>query len=296
MKLNHILLLLSSLVMLLLLGCSGKPNHHPRNPNYAIEKPSVKYTPNKKNLSKMVKDLQGSPYVWAEEGPNHFDCSGFTYYLYGSMGIEIPRVAHAQAQVGKRVTVKELQYGDLIFFATNKKNRKKITHVGLYLGNGWFTHASTIKYEVVYSNLFTSSYYKKYLRLCRRYLPDDTQQKPSVQPWKKDNTPFKKTPMSKANTTHKAVVIKTPFNQITSRPPSSRHYIQIGSYMGYPKRTIMNAVKRYGFAHTIIRFEKDGNKIAKLLIGPFKTKQEAQKTLPRVKQRIEKSAFIAEIH
>ncbi|MEA1879600.1 MAG: NlpC/P60 family protein [Campylobacterota bacterium] len=296
MKLNHALYVFSSLMALLLLGCGSKPNHHPKNPNYAIEKPPVKYSPNKKNLSKMVKDLQGSPYVWAEEGPNNFDCSGFTYYLYGSMGIEIPRVARAQAKVGKRVTVKNLQYGDLIFFATSKKNRKKITHVGLYLGDGWFTHASTIKYEVVYSNLFTSSYYKKYLRVCRRYLPEETQSIPSAKPWKKDNTTLIKAPGIQANKAHKAVVIKAPFNQITSRPPSSRHYIQVGSYMGYPKRTIMNAVKRYGFAHTIIRFDKDGNKIAKLLIGPFKNKQEAHKTLPLVKQRIEKSSFIAEIH
>lgn len=296
MKLNYILFIFSTLITLLLVGCSGKPYHNPRNPNYSIKKPRVKYTPSRKNLSKMVKDLQGSPYVWAEEGPNNFDCSGFTYYLYGSMGIEIPRVARDQAKVGKRVTVNDLQYGDLIFFATNKKNRNKITHVGVYLGNGWFTHASTIKYEVVYSNLFTSSYYKKHLRVCRRYLPYDTQAISSVQPWKRNHTTLAKRPSVKANRTHKAIVIKTPFDQITSRPPSSRHYIQIGSYMGYPKRAIMNAVKRYGFAYTIIRFEKEGNKIAKLLLGPFKNKQEARKVLPRVKQRIEKSAFIAEIH
>ena len=48
----------------------------------------------------MLKELQGRPYVWAEEGPNNFDCSGFIYYMYGSMGIEIPRVAREQAKTG----------------------------------------------------------------------------------------------------------------------------------------------------------------------------------------------------
>jgi cell wall-associated NlpC family hydrolase len=46
----------------------------------------------------MVKELQGSPYVWAEEGPNQFDCSGYIYYMYGSMRIEIPRIAREQAK------------------------------------------------------------------------------------------------------------------------------------------------------------------------------------------------------
>ena len=160
-------------VMLFLNACGNtKPPHHPKHPNYAIEKPSVKYKANKKNLQKMVKKLQGKPYVWAEEGPNQFDCSGLTYYMYGSMGIELPRVAREQAKVGKRIYTKDLKYGDLIFFATNRRNSRKITHVGMYLGDGWFTHASTVKHEVVYSNLFTSAYYKKKLRICRRYLPE----------------------------------------------------------------------------------------------------------------------------
>jgi len=141
--------LFSSISFLLLLNAC-KPSVYPEHPDYSIKKPKVIYAPNKKNLDKMVKKLQGSPYVWAEEGPNNFDCSGFTYYMYGSMGIEIPRVARNQAKVGKRIDVKDLQYGDLIFFATNQRDHRKITHVGMYLGDGWFTHASTTKEEVIY--------------------------------------------------------------------------------------------------------------------------------------------------
>jgi len=181
---NQILVLFT--LLFLLSACSQKkPDAHPKHPNYNIIKPKVKYKPNKKSLGMMVQKLQGSPYVWAEEGPNNFDCSGFTYYLYGSMGIDIPRVAREQAKVGKRISVKDLQYGDLIFFATSK-NRRKITHVGMYLGEGWFTHASTVKNEVIYSNLLNSTYYKKRLRICRRYLPEKSYKyaKTSHTPWK----------------------------------------------------------------------------------------------------------------
>lgn len=166
-KTTYIILALA--LMMLANGC--KPSPHPKHPDYKIKKPSVKYKPNKTNLSKMVKSLQGRPYVWAEEGPNYFDCSGFTYYMYGSMGIDIPRVARKQAQCGQQVAVSDLKYGDLIFFDTDRKPKGNITHVGMYLGDGWFTHASTTNYEIEYSNLNTSKYYKERLRTCRRYLP-----------------------------------------------------------------------------------------------------------------------------
>ncbi len=164
------------LIVALMVGVSGcKPSPHPKHPDYKIKKPRVKYKKaNKKNLSKMVKKLQGRPYVWAEEGPSYFDCSGFTYYMYGSMGIDIPRVARKQAKCGVKIAVADLRYGDLIFFDTDKRRRGKITHVGMYLKDGWFTHASTTNYEIEYSNLNTSKYYKERLRMCRRYLPQKT--------------------------------------------------------------------------------------------------------------------------
>ena len=91
----------------------------------------------------MAQELQGSPYVWAEEGPQCFDCSGYTYYLYGKMGIEIPRVSWQQARSGKDISFSELRFGDLLFFATKKRHPRRISHVGVYIGRGWFSHAST---------------------------------------------------------------------------------------------------------------------------------------------------------
>lgn len=265
-------------------GC--KPPHHPTNPNYAIKKPTVKYAPSKDNLNKMVKELQGQPYVWAEEGPNNFDCSGFTYYMYGSMGIDIPRVARNQAKNGKEIKANELIYGDLIFFDTDKKRRGKITHVGMYLGDGWFTHASTTEYEIVYSNLNTSPYYKKRLRICRRYLPE-TKAKTATQtikPWK----------------TKKAVNIKIPkakpvTPKIAKANATGHFFVQVGSFSGKPQEALLYKITRAGYHYKIISFPVNGKQISKLLIGPYSTRDDAVALLAKVRKEIKKDAFIAEI-
>ena len=295
---KQILILLTIITSLLLLT-SCKPDPYPKHPDYTIKKPKVITTPSKKNLEKMVKQLQGSPYVWAEEGPNNFDCSGFTYYLYGSMGIDIPRVAREQAKVGKRIDITQLQYGDLIFFATNKHNHKKITHVGMYLGNGWFTHASTIKYEVVYSNLYTSSYYKKRLRICRRYLNDNQTTTTKTQKWQitktLSSTINTKTPDTKISNKQKAIVIKQNIENVEQTVNTGTFYVQVGSFIGKPKHNLLYAVSRQGFKYKIIKFSKADKSISKLLIGPYITHKEANKVLKRVRAEIQKDAFIAEI-
>ena len=290
---------LSLLATVLITAC--KPNPHPKHPHYEIKKPKVTKTPSKKNLQKMVKKLQGSPYVWAEEGPDQFDCSGFTYYMYGSMGINIPRVAREQAKVGKKISMKELQYGDLLFFATSR-NRHKITHVGMYLGDGWFTHASTIKNEVVYSNLFTSPYYKKRLRVCRRYLPTSTTtQLAETTPWEtKQSIPKKITVPSnitakQMKTMKKAIIIKTPMTNIEQSSAQGNFYVQVGSFIGKPKSGLLYTITRNGYRYKIIKFPRGGKSINKLLIGPYKSRQDAVEVLSLVRQKVQKDAFIAEI-
>ncbi len=299
-KLTYILL---PVFALFLLTACGKPDHHPRNPNYSIKKPKVVYTPSTKNLGKMVKKLNGSPYVWAEEGPYNFDCSGYTYYMYGSMGINIPRVARNQAKAGKRIEFKDLQYGDLIFFATSKSSSKKITHVGMYLGDGWFTHASTKKHEVIYSNLFTSPYYKKRLRVCRRYLPTSKTKIASTKPWKaktilSESVQVQTTVQSQKpqmTTSGKAIVIKVPMKEIEQTSSKGNFYIQVGSFIGKPKSDLLYTITRKGFRYKIIQFPKAGKSISKLLIGPYVKRGEAVNALSKVRAQIQKDAFIAEI-
>jgi cell wall-associated NlpC family hydrolase len=83
--------------------------------------------------------LIGSPYVWGAEGPDSFDCSGLTQYVFQEFGIELPRRAISQSKVGDRTT--RLKRGDLLFFA-NDARRSVVTHVGIYEAGGIMINAS----------------------------------------------------------------------------------------------------------------------------------------------------------
>lgn len=89
----------------------------------------------------------GSPYVWGDEGPNAFDCSGLIQYLYAKVGIKLPRTA-AQQQAAAAPVNGSPQPGDLVFWGT------PATHVGLYIGGGKMIAASSsadkVRVQAVY--------------------------------------------------------------------------------------------------------------------------------------------------
>jgi hypothetical protein len=84
--------------------------------------------------------LIGSEYVWGAEGPDSFDCSGLTQYVFQEFGVELPRRAVSQSKVGEKIT-KRLQRGDLVFFSTDTR-KSLVTHVGIYEGDGMMIDAS----------------------------------------------------------------------------------------------------------------------------------------------------------
>lgn len=78
----------------------------------------------------------GRPYVWGAVGPDTFDCSGFTSYVYRhAAGIEITRTTYTQINVGTPVSYSEMQPGDLVFTYNNE-------HVGIYVGGGMYINAT----------------------------------------------------------------------------------------------------------------------------------------------------------
>jgi|GEM_PF-1130733 len=86
----------------------------------------------------LAQDQIGKPYQWGGSGPDKFDCSGLVQYVYGNLGIDLPRVSREQATVGEEVPRSELQPGDLLFFATSGSD---VNHVGIYVGRSDFVHA-----------------------------------------------------------------------------------------------------------------------------------------------------------
>ncbi|MDP2181548.1 MAG: NlpC/P60 family protein [Actinomycetota bacterium] len=83
----------------------------------------------------VAKRYLGAPYRWGASGPNSFDCSGFTMFVYSQVGVSLPHSSRAQIGHGERVSRSDLQPGDLVFFGS------PIHHVGIYVGGGMYIHA-----------------------------------------------------------------------------------------------------------------------------------------------------------
>ena len=82
----------------------------------------------------------GVPYVWGGETPAGFDCSGFVQYVFRQIGVNLPRTADVQYELGRKVTQAELQPGDLVFFETYEPGA---SHDGIYVGDGKFIAANS---------------------------------------------------------------------------------------------------------------------------------------------------------
>ena len=112
-------------------------------------------------LISLAKSKLGNSYEPAKAGPDHFDCSGFVYYLFKTNDISIPRSSLAQSKSGNKLTREELKKGDILFFDTAHRNH--VNHSGVYLGDGKFIHSSSGKaYGVTISNLDKGFYPDKF--------------------------------------------------------------------------------------------------------------------------------------
>lgn len=111
-------------------------------------------------LVRTVRRYLGVPYRWGGETANGFDCSGLTMVSYRINGLNLPRNSRSQFQAGRPVTRQQLQPGDLVFFAT--KGGSRVTHVGMYIGDGQFIHAprtgKTVRVALLSTRFFANTY------------------------------------------------------------------------------------------------------------------------------------------
>ncbi len=142
------------------------------NPNFKNAPKAVYGKSIGDRLIKRAMALKGTPYVWGGESDDGVDCSGLIYKVLcdeGAAAANLPRRASTQmAGLGLEVDKEDLLPGDLVFFNTYKP----AGHVGIYLGDGDFIHASSAKHQVAIGNL-SEGYYKQRFCGARRITEDE---------------------------------------------------------------------------------------------------------------------------
>lgn len=142
---------------------------------WASEKPKpagsdTKSPSEDKSLEQQLKDYLGISYVRGGACLKGMDCSGFSSFAYSSLfGVDLPHNAASQYRLSflEPVPPEDLQPGDLLFFS----RRKRIDHVGIYLGDGKFIHASAKRRKITISNL-DSPYFQRTFVAAKRLAPD----------------------------------------------------------------------------------------------------------------------------
>lgn len=107
----------------------------------------------------------GVPYSFGGTTPDGFDCSGYVRYVFAKSGIYLPRMADEQYDEGRAVSISRLQPGDAVFFSTYTSG---VSHVGIYLGDGQFIHASSSRGVVI--DLLLDGYWGQRYVGARRFL------------------------------------------------------------------------------------------------------------------------------
>lgn len=152
---------------------SNNGNNNTSNGNNNTNKPEDTKPPVSSNRDAIVNlayDLIGTPYGWGGNGPDNFDCSGFTKYVYSKAeGKNIPRVSRDQAKYGVEVPRENYAPGDLVYFDTDYDG--VVNHVGVYVGNNEFIHASgtPTNPDTVIKESLSTNYWTKVLVGARRF-------------------------------------------------------------------------------------------------------------------------------
>lgn len=120
------------------------------NDNITHKKVVKPITRKRNKIINLAKKEVGKPYVYGATGPYAFDCSGLVQYVYSHAAkTNLPRTTYTQVYSGRKVSLRHLQKGDLLFWGS--KNAPY--HVGIYVGNGQYVHAATPSQGVIKQSL-----------------------------------------------------------------------------------------------------------------------------------------------
>jgi cell wall-associated NlpC family hydrolase len=134
----------------------------------AQTRPVTEYTPAAgEKAAKTAVSMVGKPYKYRGDSPAGFDCSGLVRYSYLAAGLDVPHGTRELRNATSALGGRKMQKGDLLFFSEKRKN---YSHVGIYLGNSLFVHATSTGQPVRKDSL-KDPYWEKSFLEARRFSP-----------------------------------------------------------------------------------------------------------------------------
>lgn len=161
---NTIRLPVSALLAVLLTACAGHPPSHDADAAQShVESRQSTSAPLGNRIAGSALSQVGVPYAYGGRTPDGFDCSGLVYYTYHQYGISVPRTSRDQYRASKPLSLSSVAPGDLLFFDIGGR----ISHVGIYLGDGKFVHAPKSGTQVTVNNISDPFYREHFERAGR---------------------------------------------------------------------------------------------------------------------------------
>lgn len=135
------------LILSILITACGSRKYTVKSDTKAAKAADAMSNLKSKQLYKFITDWTGVKYRFGGLDKSGIDCSGFAFLLEKEIyGVTLPRISRDQASVVKNKNINNLKEGDLVFFSFGGSN---VDHVGVYLNNGFFVHASTNRGVIV---------------------------------------------------------------------------------------------------------------------------------------------------
>lgn len=143
--------------VLLLAGCAGTPARESSRADAGL----------RGSIAALALSMAGVPYRYGGADPREgFDCSGLVYFTYAENGVAVPRTSRSQFDAARKIDAGKVAQGDLLFFS----DQEKLSHVGIYLGDGRFIHAPSTGGRVRVERV-DDPYYQAHLVAAGQLLP-----------------------------------------------------------------------------------------------------------------------------